>query len=681
MKTVIIGGSAGGATVAARLRRLDEKSEIVILEKSADLSFATCAIPYYLGGVIDERDKLFTLTVEDFKTLLNVDVRTHCSALKVDTQNKWVTARDLTNNMLYKEPYDKLVIASGGQAVRPSVAGVNLPHVFAVRNASDMDDIKRFIDSRHCKNVVIVGGGYIGMEVADNLHSLGMNIAIVDRSDQVLNAWDKEMANIVQRHVEQKNVEILLNDSVCSIESRQVNLQSGKSIHADLVIIALGVQPNITLAQSAGLEIGEHGGVKVNSGLRTSDEHIYALGDVIEVTERLTKHNVLSPLASLAHKQARVVANNLQGFHDSFRQTQGTGIVKVFDLTVAITGSCEKYLLGKGIDYLKSYLEAPSHASYFPGSYPLYMKVLFAPRTGQLLGVQIVGSAGVDKRIDVFATAIAADMSVHDLVDLELAYTPPFSTSKDPVNLAGMVASNMMLSHYDAVHFDDIDLLRKQQALFVDVRIPEEYEIKTLPGAINIPLEQLRERLSELPQRKRIVLFCNYGKRGYFAYRIMDQHGYNHIHNLSGGLNMYIFAYGTQALTDYTDKPTSAGAASHDNSKQPALAPIAQAEQPLFSEFAKTVSNTTAEPQNYKLIEINACGLSCPGPIMKLSKTMHNAAMGDVIHITATDMGFLTDIKTWCDKKGHKLIDLQSDRAKIKAWVQKCKGASNQRRR
>lgn len=668
MKVTIIGGSAGGASVAARLRRMDEKAQITILEKNPTISFATCGIPYYLGGIVKDRDQLFISDVNEFEKILNVKVKNNCTVLGINRSEKSVTVT--SKNSIYKETYDKLVIASGGMAKRSAVPGADLPHVFAVRDAADMDAIKNFIEENNCGHAAVIGGGYIGMEIADNLYNLGINISIIDKAPQILGALDSEMSNIVLKHLIQKNISVLLNKKVTSIENKRINLKSGHVMHTDIVVMALGVHPNIELAKTANLAVGSHNGVRVNGGMRTSDENIYALGDVVEVTDRLTKLHTLNPLASIAHKQARVVANNIAGLHDSFKEIQGTSIVKVFDLTAAITGNSEKHLKDKKIEYCKSYLEAPSHATYYPGSFPLHIKLLFSPRSGRILGAQIVGSTGVDKRIDVFATAVHSNQTVYDLTDLELAYTPPFSTTKDPANLSGMVASNMLSAHYNAIHWEQIDSLRKYKAVFIDVRTPEEYEIKTLDGARNIPLEELRNRMHELPTDGPIVLFCNHGKKGYFAYRILEQNGFKRVFNLSGGLNIYL--YGTRH-TDATHEHKShvvhqqpeAVAASHTQLHSP---------EEIFSDEAKTIrpAATTAETTYGQVFEVNACGLSCPGPILRLTKTMLSANSGDIIKITATDNNFISDVKLWCDKKGHKLLDVQNSRAKITAVLQKC---------
>lgn len=673
MKTIIIGGSAAGASVAARLRRLNEKEDIIIIEQSDSLSFATCAIPYYIGDIVKDRNLLFAMDPVEFKKILNVEVRILSKVFAINRKEKTIAIRNLRKDSCYTESYDNLVIATGGIAKRLDICGSNLPHVFAVRDVADMDSIKNFINSHRCKYAAVIGGGYIGMEITDNLKNVGIDVAIVERSEQILGAWDIEMANIVKQHLDHKNVKLFFHERVKSITENHITLCSGKTVRADIVIIALGIQPNIELACIAGLEVGKEGGIMVNACLRTDDDNIYALGDVIEVTDKLTKNPMLVPLASQAHKQARVVANNIIGGYDTFRETQCTSIVKIFDLTIATTGNSEKQLKKQGIAYKKSYIEAPSHAAYYPRSHSLYVKILFTPVNGILLGGQIVGSSGVDKRIDILAAAISNGSTVHDLAELELAYAPPYSTTKDAINIAGMVAGNILGGHCQVIQWDELSSLMNGNFAFIDVRTMEEYELKTIDKAVNIPLAEIRNQLQSVPSDRPVVVFCNYGKKGYFAYRILEQNGFKNVYNLNGGMNIYNFGTNLSSSTNKTTHSVQYETAVdnsqfdigfNENSDEGWLIPgDFKSPEAVENEIGKAVTS--------KIIEINACGLSCPGPIMRLAKTVLTADDGDIIEITATDLGFFTDVKLWCNKKGHRLLDVQNNRSVVKAVLQK----------
>lgn len=666
MKTIIIGGSAGGASVAARLRRLDESMEIVMFEKSATISFANCGIPYYLSGVIKERDRLNVVEKTEFEKMLNVDVRTNTAVLAIDRAKKSVYVKNLLKGTVTKEAYDKLVLSPGGQPIRPAVEGLDENNVFTLRSAEDTDATKEFIKKNQCKNALVIGAGFIGLEMAENLSHLGMRVNVVDMSEQVMSSWDYEMAVMIHHHLRSKNVNLILNDHVKKVSSKHAELNSGLLIPADLIILAIGVTPDTHLAQQCGLAIGKNGGIKVNDGLITSDADILALGDAVEVKDRITHNQVLIPLAGLAHKQAQIVAENICGNHRIFKDVQVTAIAKVFDLTVAMTGRSERNLIQNKVSFKKSYIEATSHAGYYPDAHPMIIKLLFAAKTGRILGAQIIGVSGVDKRIDVIATAIKFGKTVYDLMDLELAYAPPFSSAKDPVNLAGMVAKNMLKEDYRVIHYDEVDAFCANGALLIDVRTPEEFELRTIEGAVNIPLTEFRAKAKKLPKDKPLLLFCQQGKKSYFAYRTLKQLGYDNVVSLSGGFKMYSLIkqeQGNKGIFDHDQVQKNDEITFTENNKT-----IHKEADKANGKKRTAKSDTTSD----NIIEIDACGLNCPGPILKLNTAIKKAKKGAVVKISATDMGFVGDVKTWANRKGHKLISLDNDNAIYVATLQKC---------
>ncbi len=543
MKAVIIGGVAGGASAAARLRRLDEKCEIILVERGEHISFANCGLPYYVGEVIKEKEKLLVQTPAAMRQRFRLDVRVWSEVTAIDPAAREVTITDLRQRRTYRETYDKLVISTGAAPIRPAIAGIDGDHVFALRNIPDTYRIKDYVDERQPKSAVVVGGGFIGLELAENLHARGIKVTIVELANQLAGAVDYEMAALVHAHLREQGVDFRLEDGVTAIvpgegESK-VELKSGRSVPAAMVVLGIGVRPESSLAAAAGLTLGPTGGIKVDRYLRTSAPDIYAVGDVVEVEDFVSGRPVLLPLAGPANKMGRIAANNIAGYPEEYTGTQGTAVMKVFDLTVACTGNSEKMLKRYGVPYAKSYTHSASHAGYYPGSSLISLKLLYQPETGKVLGAQAVGSSGVEKRIDVIATAIRAGMTVSDLERLELSYAPPYSSAKDPVNMAGYVATNIMKGDHRVIHWDEIAGLDPAQTLIVDVRTPEEHEAGTIPGAVNIPVDTLRERLGELPREKEIVVFCRVGLRAYLAYRILVQNGFGAVRNLSGGWLTY----------------------------------------------------------------------------------------------------------------------------------------------
>lgn len=540
MKIVIVGGGAGGATAAARARRLDESAEIVLFEKGEHVSYAHCGLPYYIGGVIQNRDALLASTPERFKNRYQVDVRTRTEVKRILRDEKAVEVEELDTGKVYRERYDKLILSPGASPVIPQIEGVNLDGIFTLRNLSDADKIVRFINERNPQRALVVGAGFIGLELVENLRRRGMEVTLVEMLDQVLPAMDAEMTKVIEVELKRNGVNLALNEQVVKFEQEGdaivAEFKSGRRVEVDMVMLSVGVKPNTELASSAGLEIGTKGGIKVNEFLQTSDPDIYAIGDAVEVPHFVTGEPVLVPLAGPANRQARIAVDNIYGRGVKYKGVLGTAIVKVFNIVAASTGVNEKTLNRLGIRYEKCYLHPFAHATYYPGATQMTIKLLFSPSNGRILGAQIVGGDGVDKRIDIFATAILAGMSVEDLTHLELAYAPQFSTAKDAVNITGYVASNILVGDSPTAHWDEFENFQ-DGALILDVRTREEVMLGKYHGAVNIPLEELREHLNELPKDKTILTYCSAGLRGYIATRILVQNGFD-AKNLSGGLQM-----------------------------------------------------------------------------------------------------------------------------------------------
>jgi NADPH-dependent 2,4-dienoyl-CoA reductase/sulfur reductase-like enzyme/rhodanese-related sulfurtransferase len=540
-KVLIIGGVAGGASAAARLRRIDEEAEIVMFEKGQYISFANCGLPYYIGGAIKERKNLLVQTAEAMRARFKIDVRDLSEVIGIDKENKTITVKDLRTGNSYEENYDNLVLSPGAIPVKPPIPGIENPGIFTIRDIPDTDAIKEHVD-KNLQSAVVVGGGFIGLEMAENLHAKGIKVTIVEAADQVMTPVDYEMAAILHNHIRSKGCELLLSDGVKSFERENdrnvVVLQSGKRIAADIVILSIGVKPNNLLAKEAGLELGVTGGIKVNQYLQTSDASIYAVGDAIEVTDFVSGNPVFLPLAGPANKQGRIVANNIAGRKEEYKGTQGTAIAKVFDMVVASTGNNEKSIKKQGKEYLTTITHSASHAGYYPGANQMAVKCIYT-KSGQLMGAQIVGVQGVDKRIDVLAVAVRHKMSMFDLTELELSYAPPFSSAKDPVNMAGYAATNVLNGDITTASWEEAMKADMSKTFLLDVREPYEYEAGHIPNAVNIPLNQLRSRLSELPKDKEIIVNCQVGLRSYIGVRILLQNGFSDVRNLIGGYKTY----------------------------------------------------------------------------------------------------------------------------------------------
>lgn len=540
-KVLIIGGVAGGASAAARLRRLDENAEIIMFEKGKYISFANCGLPYYIGGEIKDRKNLLVQTAQAMKARFKIDVRELTEVVSINKEEKSVKVREVETGKEYDESYDALVLSPGANPVKPPIPGINSEKIFTLRDVPDTDRIKTFIDEKKPSKAVVIGGGFIGLEMAENLHKLGMEVTIVEAMDQVMAPIDYEMAAIVHNHIRSKGVGLVLKDGVKEFKSEENSikavLNSGKTILSDMVVLSIGVKPSVQLAADAGLELGVSGGIKVDEYLRTSDKNIFAIGDAIEVMDLVSGLPVLIPLAGPANKMGRIAADNICGRNEKYGNTQGTAVVKVFDLTVAATGNNEKNLRKREIEHKTTITHSASHATYYPGSTQMSVKTLYAA-DGKLLGAQIVGFDGVDKRMDVMAVAVRHGLTVFDLQQLELTYAPPFSSAKDPVNMAGYVGGNIVKGDIVAVDYNAALSADLSRTFLLDVREPFEYEAGHIPGAINIPLNQIRDRLEEIPQDKEVIANCQIGLRSYIGVRILMQNGFD-AKNLSGGYKTY----------------------------------------------------------------------------------------------------------------------------------------------
>ena len=645
MNYLIIGGVAGGATVAARLRRMDEKANIILFERGKYVSYANCGLPYYIGDTINNREKLFVQTAKGFTDRFRIDIRTEQEVTAIRPDKKEVEIKNLSTGETYTETYDKLVLSPGAEPLRPGIEGIGSKKIFTLRNVPDTDTIKNYVNTENPKRAIVVGGGFIGLEMAENLHDLGIQVDVVEMANQVMAPLDFSMAAIVHRQLTDKGVGLHLEDGVSRFEEKDggvtVHLRSGKQIATDMVLLSIGVRPETKLAKDAGLAIGERGGIAVNDYMQTSDADIYALGDAVEVRHLVTGQPALIPLAGPANKQGRIVADNIVfGNKEKYPGSIGTSIAKVFDLTVAAAGANAKLLQQNNIPYISSYTHGASHAGYYPGAVPLSIKILFAPENGKLLGAQIVGFNGVDKRIEMLAQVIQRGGTVHDLAELEHAYAPPYSSAKDPVNMAGFVAENILNKKSRIIQWRELAEL-PADTIRIDVRTHDEYKLGTIPGFINIPVDELREHLDELPKEKPIVVTCAVGLRGYLAYRILVQNGFKHVRNLSGGYKTWSVA--TAPIKEIVShKPEIPESTSYGNSDS-----------------------------QINLLKVDACGLMCPGPVMQLKKNYKALKIGEQLQITATDQAFGKDVTSWCKMTGAELVALENKNGVVAATIRK----------
>ena len=645
MKHVIIGGVAGGATAAARIRRADEKAEIILLEKGKHISYANCGLPYYLGGIIADRDRLFVQTPESFGLQFKVDARVENEAIAIDTANKEVRIRRRDGSE-YVETYDKLLLSPGSDPVRPPLEGIDTEGIFTLRNVEDTDAIKAFMESRPIRRTVIVGGGFIGLEMAENLHATGAKVSIIEMAPQVMAPVDFSIASFVHGHLQDKGVDLHLGKGVKKFEKTaggiRIYFGEDETLDADLVLLSIGVRPNTQLARDAGIALGERG-IQVDKFLQTSAPEVYAVGDAIEYPHPLTGQPWLNFLAGPANRQARIVADNMVfGNRTEYEGSIGTSIAKVFDLIVGATGLAAKRLKQLNIPYRTVTTVSAAHASYYPKAFPLTLKIVFDPETGKLYGGQCVGLDGVDKRIDQLAIFIKRGGTVQDLCSLEQAYAPPFSSAKDPLAIAGYAASNVVNGSMPVVTWRELREKCKEDVFLLDVRTPEEYALGSIEGSVNIPLDELREHLDELPRDKEIVIYCSIGLRGYVGLRILKGHGFEQVYNLTGGLKLW------ESATASPSDPA---------------APARVVSMPFASRPASAL--------NAGVIRVDACGLQCPGPILKLKQAIDKAEVGDRVEVISSDPGFLRDAPAWSASTGHPLLSCTSENGEIKAVFEK----------
>lgn len=630
MKHVIIGGVAGGATAAARIRRADENAEIVLVEKGKYISYANCGLPYYIGGVIKSRDKLFVQTPEAFSRRFNVDVRTRHEALSIDTERHEVSIRR-ADGTTYSETYDRLLLSPGAEPVRPPLEGIDTEGIFTLRNVDDTDRIHSYLGTHRVRHAVVVGGGFIGLEMAENLHHAGAGVSIVEMADQVMAPVDFSIASHVHRHLMDKGVGLWLGRGVERFTSEngsiKVWLNTGETLTADLVLLSIGVRPSVKLAREAGIELGARG-IKVNRWLQTSSPDVYAVGDAIEYEHPIAGGPWLNYLAGPANRQARIAADNMvYGNREEYEGSIGTSVAKVFDITVGAAGLAAKHLKRMGVPYLTSVTTSSSHAGYYPGAFNLTLKLTFAPDTGRIYGAQCVGVDGVDKRIDEIAMLIKRGGTVRDLVRTEQAYAPPFSSAKDPVAIAGYVACNTLDGVMPVVTWRELAAADRAEVCLVDVRTPEEYALGTIDGAVNIPLDDLRGRLGEIDRESDVIVFCAVGLRGYLAQRILLGRGYRRVRNLAGGYKTYSLA--TQKVEPVEGQPCG------------------QAED--------------SGAESGDMLRLDACGLQCPGPIMQVKNAVDGMKAGQRIEVRATDPGFARDAESWCRSTGNRFVSKTSE--------------------
>lgn len=661
---IVIGGVAGGASTAARLRRLDEQAEIILVERGAYISYANCGLPYYAGGVIAERDRLFVMTPEKFKGWLNVDVRVNTEAVAINPDSQTVVLKNLLTNATTTERYDALVLSPGAEPVRPPIPGINDERIFTIRSVPDIDAVKKYIDTKRPERAVVIGGGFIGLEMAENLHHRGIFVTIIEALPQVMNVLDFEMAAMVHQQLKAKGVELYLNAAVKEFSNQgsqlKILLSDGTSLYADMAILSIGVKPDTKFVQDAGIQCAPNGAIIVDEHLETSAKRVYALGDAAAVFNPVLGKAVTVPLAGPANKQARVVAENIINNNTkTWKPALGTSIAKVFDITAASTGFSEKVLKSLNKPVAVMITHGGSHAGYYPGSLPLTIKTVFHPETGELYGAQVVGYDGVDKRIDILSEAVRRHASVIELAEFEHAYAPPFASAKDPINIVGMAAENMLRGLTKPVSWEIVGELNPETSFILDVRTPEEFQLGTIPGAKNIPLNEIREKLREIPKNKTILVFCGVGLRGYLAERILRQHGWTDVHNLMGGYKTWELA---------TEKQSNTGIYQPQIGTAQQAKPIALL-QKTFNEGSGMPENITTDTN--QTITINACGLQCPGPIMQLKKAMDSIEAGGTVVLTATDPGFARDVQAWATMTKNELVSVSAEKGVYTAVVRK----------
>ena len=646
-RTLIIGGVAGGATTAARLRRRDENREIIVFERGEYISYANCGLPYYIGDTIKSRDALLLQTPEAMKDKYNIDVRIKNEVLEIDPDAKKVIVKDLQTDKIYEESYDDLVIATGSSPLKPQILGIDHKNIFTLWNVNDMDNIKSYINENKISSAAVIGGGFIGLEMAENLDHANLEVTLIEMQNQVMAPLDLEMANLLHENIIANGVDLILNDGVKAFEDAgekiKIILTSGQEVIVDMVVLSIGVKPNSELAAKANLALNAKKGIIVDEYLKTSADHIYAVGDVIEVDNFITKEKTMIPLAGPANKQARILADNLCGDQKKYHGSQGSAIAKVFDLNAASVGINEKQLKAmkkvKNKDYFTALINQKSHAGYYPGASNLTLKMIF-DADGKIYGAQIVGQDGVDKRIDTLATTIRLKGTIYDLMELELSYAPPFSSAKDPVNMLGYVAENILSHKARFIEWDEVDaLLEDKKDDFVILDVTEEMErmVFAIKDSYHIPLGKLRQRINELDKSKLIIPYCAIGVRSYNAARILMQNGFKRVAILSGGTSFYKSMH-------YQQKVTKKKNSSNDH------------------------PNINSD-QEMKILD--CCGLQCPGPIMKVNETLNEMENDEILKVSASDMGFLKDVASWCDKTGNTLLKSERVAQENIAYIKK----------
>lgn len=646
-RTLIIGGVAGGATTATRLRRRDENREIIVFERGEYISYANCGLPYYIGDTIKSRDALLLQTPEAMKDKYNIDVRIKNEVLEIDPDAKKVIVKDLKTDKTYEESYDDLVIATGSSPLKPQIPGIDHKNIFTLWNVNDMDNIKSYINENKISSAAVIGGGFIGLEMAENLDHANLEVTLIEMQNQVMAPLDLEMANLLHENIIANGVDLILNDGVKAFEDAgekiKIILTSGQEVIVDMVVLSIGVKPNSELAAKANLALNAKKGIIVDEYLKTSADHIYAVGDVIEVDNFITKEKTMIPLAGPANKQARILADNLCGDQKKYHGSQGSAIAKVFDLNAASVGINEKQLKAmkkvKNKDYFTALINQKSHAGYYPGATNLTLKMIF-DADGKIYGAQIVGQDGVDKRIDTLATTIRLKGTIYDLMELELSYAPPFSSAKDPVNMLGYVAENILSHKARFIEWDEVDaLLEDKKDDFVILDVTEEMErmVFAIKDSYHIPLGKLRQRINELDKSKLIIPYCAIGVRSYNAARILMQNGFKRVAILSGGTSFYKSMH-------YQQKVTKKKNSSNDH------------------------PNINSD-QEMKILD--CCGLQCPGPIMKVNETLNEMENDEILKVSASDMGFLKDVASWCDKTGNTLLKSERVAQENIAYIKK----------
>ena len=640
MKIIIIGGVAGGMSAAARLRRLDEKSDIIVIEKSGYVSFANCGLPYYIGGVIKEKDSLLLETPSTLKEKFNLDVRVKSEAVSINREKKEIKIKNIETNDEYTESYDKLLISTGAKPFVPDIKGLEEAGYLTLRNIEDMEKISSCIDSDGYKNAVIIGGGFIGLETAENLKHKNINVTIIEKADQVMAPLDPEMASFIHGEIKRRNIALYLNSDITEISNsgkkKIIKLKSGEVVETDIIIASIGVVPDSELAKNAGLKMSSKGAVEVDEYLKTSDSDIYAAGDVIEIRNAITGQKALVPLAGPANKQGRTAADNILGREEKYTGTIGTSIMKFFNMTAASTGINEKYLKKQDINYKSLFIIKADHAGYYPGASDIYFKILFEPETGKIFGAQAVGEKGADKKIDIIATAILGNISVYKLKDLETAYAPPFNSAKDIINYASYMAENIKRDGLETVSWNETDKIG-----LIDVRTEDEYNIDHIQGAVNMPLNTLRENMGKLDKNKEYIVYCKVGQRGYNAQRILVNNGYK-VKNLNGGFSIYKSALMPQ-----------------DNR--------IKFENDIKNDKHRSISGLNSADK--KILDVT--GLQCPGPIIKIKNKISELKTGEVLEVKATDPGFENDIKVWTRQTGNTLLNIKNTDGEILAEIKK----------